>query len=126
MNTPDARAIRAALDAMRERVEAATPGPWGDQTSLPHLEPGVASWHPEGGALICCDPDGDDRDADRRFIAHARQDLPALLAVAEAVASVGPLVVARDEAGQVMTATVRGDEWEAVTRALAALAEPQP
>lgn len=125
-NTPTPAAIRAALDAMRAREDAATPGPWaldvyagevgvkgGNRGPVPMVFPHSLYTLPD----------------DARFIARARQDMPALLTVAEAVASVGPLVVARDEVGQVMSVTVRGDEWEAVTRALAALAaeeDPAP
>lgn len=72
------------LDAIRQRVEAATPGEWS-----------VSEWE-DGGVTIDHHDDLNDEpvtvaimaaettDADAIFIAHARQDLPDLLAVVEA------------------------------------------
>lgn len=69
------------LDAIRARVEAATPGPW-------------FAWSRGVGWLIGLDPDANQcipggfrtdiaREADAEFIAHARTDVPALLAEVE-------------------------------------------
>jgi len=74
--------------AIKARAEAATPGPWDTSTT---------SWEPE--ALMVDMPDGADdvyslawhaggglcvmSAADAEFIAHAREDIPALLAALE-------------------------------------------
>ncbi len=68
------------LGDIRERVEAATPGPWhsgGDGAICSdHVEPNVC-W-----PIASCSTSR----TNAAFIAHARQDIPALLAVAEAAA----------------------------------------
>ena len=69
------------LDAIRERAERATPGPW--QASVvaqvhPSGRPAVASCHmqiSEGGRSPLYD-----FKANAAFIAHAREDIPRLLA----------------------------------------------
>lgn len=76
----------AALSEIRKRCEEATPGPWfwddGDYVFLTLVEP----MPEEVGILHCRDPRyGDDSDGrphpgDRAFMAHARMDVPALLA----------------------------------------------
>lgn len=74
---------REELEAIKARVEAATPGPWVDMgdtfyesvCSVPGLHTGVTP--------ICMDPEGDDRPQDRAFIAAAREDVPALVAEVE-------------------------------------------
>ena len=80
--------IDTRLAEIRARAEAATEGPW------TALGSGVASgdhWHviASGEAVAhISSRDGvneDQREPDAEFIAHARTDLPALLAAVEAV-----------------------------------------
>ena len=64
------------LDAIRARADAATPGPWG--FCIPHNR----DW-PNPDPIFGATP-GDEvawtrRNADWNFIAHAREDIPALL-----------------------------------------------
>lgn len=75
------------LAAIRARAEAATPGPWlADMTEiwsdsreyfswLPHDRPYLSEDHPYSHS--------DQGNLDTEFIAHARQDIPALLAEVE-------------------------------------------
>ena len=63
------------LDAIKARAEAATEGPWA-MTTQGGIE--AASYRGPGE---CCDSVGSARNlADWKFIAHAREDIPALLA----------------------------------------------
>lgn len=72
---------RVDLDAVEARAVAATPGPWG----LRDHEGLSAICHPCGWVL----EDSADADMrDRRFIAHAREDIPALLAEVRALREV--------------------------------------
>ena len=80
-----------SLDAIKARAEAATDGPW---LVDPHADS-------ENGAGICnesdavigggmegnypCSPVGVYEEADAQFIAHARSDVPALVAAVQAV-----------------------------------------
>lgn len=82
------------LDAIRERAEAATPGPWcsyegnlwqGTAKALAayDADPDNAPWpygNDSSGQLFHGEPR---RPEDAEFIAHAREDVPALLAVVE-------------------------------------------
>ena len=74
------------LDEIKARAAAATEGPWvNDSTEIGRPFPGTDTidvWVAES-----CHPNGDgiDGEADAEFIAHARQDIPALLAAVEAV-----------------------------------------
>lgn len=71
---------RPNLDAIRRRVAAATPGTWktGDQFANGALGPSVAVL---AGNLPPVELDSRRNGrADAAFIAHARQDVPALLA----------------------------------------------
>lgn len=90
-------------ETLRQRLAAATPGPWeqggpGDEDRSescivnmnPRWEPfvfpdGEVQWLPNGRAGIIYD-EGGHRPTDAALIAHARQDLPALLALADAAA----------------------------------------
>lgn len=77
----DTDAIRAALAAMRERVEAATRGEWVAMYGNVLL--------PDDAGTLAFPVHGDEAEIDPEnaaFIAHARQDVPALLSVAEAAA----------------------------------------
>mgnify|MGYP007083490432 CR=1 FL=1 len=70
-----------SLSSIRSRLEAATPGPW-TAPNTGHLIDSSA-----GTVLAMVDKaDGLMTPADAAFIAHARQDIPALLRVAEAAA----------------------------------------
>jgi len=64
---------------IQARAEAATPGPWcTDSWEIyqgTEYEPGLSSWIGE----TCRADDSDGARADAAFIAHARQDVPALL-----------------------------------------------
>lgn len=86
--------LRTELEAMRERAEAATEGPWtadGLEGNLdsPRGRVAEATWW---------------REVDAQFIAHARTDVPRLVAALEAVL----LVHQPDED---MDCTADGDPW---------------
>lgn len=85
MTTPD-----DALSVIRARVDAATPGPWESERTDPgehdqgflidRMGAGMAS------SLVAGTYDhGDRAAANAEFIAHARDDVPRLLAVVDAV-----------------------------------------
>lgn len=82
------------LDAIRARAEAATPGPWVNgmwpEWSEDDLVSATATerWDDEGEITyspvqILDAPNPAPCPADREFIAHARSDIPALLAEIE-------------------------------------------
>lgn len=77
-----------SIESIRERVEAATPGPWTADGDL--IEGVDRSGKRERDHLAQVY----DRYGDLPFIAHARTDIPALLAVAEAAATVAPFLLA--------------------------------
>jgi hypothetical protein len=96
----DAPLADAELDAIRERAGKATPGPWFtvDSVWLPrrmgtYVIAGHHDPHVGKAVLDCVDidewvgpgPDYSQSDADMEFAAHARQDIPRLLAALEAV-----------------------------------------
>lgn len=85
------------LDAIRRRAAAATPGPWkiGSRFGCGVLGSAVAVI---SGKLppIELDPHRNGR-ADAAFIAHARQDVPALLAEVDRLRNAGPAGVDADE-----------------------------
>ena len=78
--------LKALLDEMRQRCEAATPGPWwwdrlGDLRPTPHDEYGLDAlirWESIGEVPVLA-------DGDAEFVAAARTDLPRLIAAVEAV-----------------------------------------
>lgn len=90
-------AERVKLADIRARAEKATPGPWNHWPEAGAIE--VTSRHPvpDGpfGTVICgsVKPKGgwggriyeDNDEPDAEFIAHARQDVPTLLAALDAV-----------------------------------------
>jgi len=129
------------LDAIRARAEAATAGPWAawlDQDGADHMHGllmvgNAAAVIPDGESYV----DGVDVNPiahtytpeDREFIAHAREDIPALLAKVERlrrdrdeweVDSRGWRKEAVALAAEVGTLTRERDEWEAYEQALAA------
>lgn len=87
MEAPDAAPSRPALDldAVSRRCEAATPGPW----KAYHRDGSYSPADDESNAGLGLEVDGPPdavlrgtyrRSADAQFIAHAREDIPALLA----------------------------------------------
>lgn len=89
------------LDEIRARAEAATPGPWkydlcdwGKRTSC-------AVRH--GGHLII-GFDGGLRENDASFIAHARNDIPSLLAEVERLSKENEMLEGADIAMEAMMA----------------------
>ena len=90
---PDQTGRRAEIAA---RIRAATPGPWEAQTLPPtELHKHPAYWvnteytDAEGVTTFETVADCPWREADAQFIAHARQDVPWLLAYAESAAETG-------------------------------------
>jgi len=74
------------LDEIKARCDAATPGPWVEERDEDSLQAIVSGEEDVIGAW--CDPGGGDfgpaiSDEDASFIAHAREDIPALLAEVE-------------------------------------------
>ncbi|MDA8311047.1 MAG: hypothetical protein M0Z46_10635 [Actinomycetota bacterium] len=91
--------MRTDLDlaAIRARCDAATPGPWAQGMAGYKLLPEV-DYHAAFGFIIVSDDLSDDGQrgvADAAFIAHAREDVPALLAENERLREA--LVAARAE-----------------------------
>lgn len=76
------------LDAIQARAEASTPGPWTARAAYPHLviqeEDNVVSTNLAGRP-----------SADAEFIAHAREDVPALLGVVAAIREIHRPTAAR-------------------------------
>ncbi|MFF6829584.1 hypothetical protein [Streptomyces longwoodensis] len=70
----------AWLMEIAARAEAATPGPWVEYPKYgPHFYAYVEGLHLRGVGTLNFG-DGPDAKADREFVLHARQDVPALLA----------------------------------------------
>jgi len=74
--------IRARLDEIKARLEKATKGPWVDMSTANDVRPIVSA---ETGDEICCDPEFDDREADRDFITEGRSDIPWLISLVESL-----------------------------------------
>lgn len=77
------------LDEIQARTDAATEGPWFQRGCTPCEERGrleVNIWDHTGNFLITswCDDD-DEPGPDAEFIAHAREDVPKLVAALRAV-----------------------------------------
>ncbi len=75
----------AEVQAIYERCESATPGPWRVKVTEIHMAPLIVSGEPDDTdqTVICTlnPPLGNRRFAeDASFIAHARSDVPALVA----------------------------------------------
>ena len=63
------------IDLIEARANAATPGPWSEAWEGEiHAHPGL------GWEMVLRVPEADDRPADCAFVAHAREDIPALIA----------------------------------------------
>ena len=69
------------LQAIRERAEAATPGPWKHKKTYIS----TITTEPESDDFIVWGDGGVDKETDAEFIAHARTDIPALLDALAAV-----------------------------------------
>lgn len=79
------------LEAIEKRARAATPGPWGDDDGHVFSEPMQAvtiewcatpnhgSKRPPDASVADCSQQYKNFEADSEFIAHARQDIPALI-----------------------------------------------
>jgi hypothetical protein len=76
------------LEAIRQRAEKATPGPWeirwGEVVTKHPDHQNVSQWYDGYSNAICSLNDGEyiinsNEDNDATFIAHARTDIPALL-----------------------------------------------
>jgi hypothetical protein len=88
--TPDAhsgaRAGGLDLDAIEARANAATPGPWHKEHTDPNPLHGCVTigdhgWVCAGPNAPAYDEDSDEGHADAEFVAHARTDVPALVAL---------------------------------------------
>ena len=89
--------IAGALDEIRKRAEAATKGPWAvaaehgsDVSGEGWSDERVIAPSPEGGEAVAITYltdvlEGDPLDENGVFIAHARTDVPRLLAAVDAV-----------------------------------------
>jgi hypothetical protein len=109
--------MTADLDAIEARYEAATPGPWRVEKSWVVGGKGRGEWN------VACVAGEPPRDAD--FIAHARTDIPALLAAiddyeARIAAQKSEMEAAVEREAQHLAAI---DELEARNAKLEAVAE---
>ncbi len=66
--------LETLLASIEERAKKATPGPWNNSVDWEYVSPPESAG--EDAPPIC----GDCTKRDSEFIAHARQDIPALLA----------------------------------------------
>lgn len=77
------------LAAIRERADAATPGPWATALEVDHDGQYWVVTPPDGSVLFSVCKVGHKgelkTEEDAEFIAHARQDIPALLAHIDAL-----------------------------------------
>ena len=93
-------------DSIRARVAAATEGPWetyivedGHRPRTFVAREGGVEVPPKWYVAYLPEMDPADSDADAAFIAHARQDIPALLAVADAAAALVGDIAPREPIG---------------------------
>lgn len=120
----DTNAILARVEEVEKRANAATPGPWADEkppNSPDGWTTGVIIAAVMRGMGIYADPPGGSfPSADRKFIAHARTDIPTLAAdIRSLVAEVTMLREALRGAA-VVVETARQIKRSAVQRATAA------
>lgn len=75
------------LEAIRQRAEKATEGPWFNTEYHVATKPNIRGGYPSDSASVCEINDGEYIEnlnmADAEFIAHARQDIPDLLSEVE-------------------------------------------
>ncbi|MBS4195388.1 hypothetical protein [Lederbergia citri] len=80
------------IETIRKRAEAATEGPWFHTNYHVATKPEVHGGYPPNSASICETCDGEYIEnynkADAEFIAHARTDIPKLLAEIERLRSI--------------------------------------
>ena len=78
---PDSKTGEPELEAIRARVEAATPGEWFTESD------GIYIYNASRSYLVTPTGDSDQDRADADFIAHARSDVPALLELVAALST---------------------------------------
>ena len=127
------------IQAIRERAEKATPGPWIHHSVAPRWDtPNSIGYDERGGRYHATGPSHDEHDwqasvakanADGLFIAHAREDVPALLAYVgdleqlgrEAVCTFCGGVFPKDATGlireHIATCEARKDAYDTTLRA---------
>ena len=107
------------LDAIRQREQAATEGPWEADTRNKTV------WNRNNGDTVAYMSLGlPSALPDAAFIAHARADIPALLAVVEAAVA---LIKKFDDSMDLLNLSGPGTKAEMALRAaLAPLLEPEP
>lgn len=71
------------LNAIKERVAKAMPGPWYRGEGYEQMCPGYYVASEANGLIVLAEEEGILRDEDVQFIAHAREDVPALIAEVE-------------------------------------------
>lgn len=76
------------LNAIKERAAKAMPGPWYRGEGYEQMYPGYYVASEANGLIVLAEEEGILRDEDVQFIAHAREDVPALVAEVERLNSV--------------------------------------
>lgn len=72
----------STIQNIRSRVEKASPGPWERDTNVPFSTKFMGIFAPElKRYIIRAEDEPTTTRADAEFIAHAREDIPALLAI---------------------------------------------
>ena len=93
---PDSKTGEPELEAIRARVEAATPGEWFTESD------GI--YNASRSYLVTPTGDSDQDRADAGFIAHARSDVPALLELVAALSTENERLRGIERAAQAMVA----------------------
>ena len=76
------------LVQMKERAEKATEGPWGNGEQYEQMDPGHYVYSETSGLIVVAEEEGTFRGEDAEFIAHAREDVPRLVAEVERLRAV--------------------------------------
>jgi len=103
--------VPSLLQPMKDRLTAATPGPW-----VEYHENGTEGVReafncpPATGALLIDYTSHDQRQRDANFIAHARTDMPKLLDAIAAVQALADSWTRRGESDMAYSKTVHDDE----------------
>jgi hypothetical protein len=94
------------LDEIRARAEAATPGPWHldgrsicADVEISHDGPVDGKWRKTVACSVGAWLSGRPTDTDAEFIAHAREDVPALLALVESLTAENARLRSREVSG---------------------------